>query len=106
MHNGHKNWDHWNVSLWLTNTPNIYRWAVYYRNKGTLDYASRQMLAYLKRRAHVLYNPKTVGDHHAPVQQGLVWGRSTRYVYTPDGARYSLSAIRAVLSSIPRGVQQ
>lgn len=26
-YNGHKNWNHWNVSLWINNDESIYRMA-------------------------------------------------------------------------------
>ena len=25
-YNGHKNWDYWNVSLWIANDEPLYRW--------------------------------------------------------------------------------
>lgn len=28
MYQGHKDWDHWNVSLWVGNDEGMYRWAV------------------------------------------------------------------------------
>ena len=95
--NGHKSWGYWNVWLWITNTETFYRMACYYRNDtSTIKDAASKMHAYLLRHAKVLPT-----DSH-PVQQGLALKKSTRWVYTPDGARYSLSAIRATLAGIPR----
>ena len=67
MYNGHKNWNHWNVSLWINNDEGLYRFALdcisQARNR---DEAARMMLESL------------------PAE-------------TPDGAPYSVSAIRAAM---------
>ena len=65
-YNGHKNWNHWNVSLWINNDEGLYRLALSYVNRFPRDQAARLMLAEL---------PDT----------------------TPDGAPYSVSAIRAAM---------
>ena len=67
MYNGHKNWNHWNVSLWLFNDEPLYRltqWAV--RHPPTLDAA-----------AHYI--------------NGMTDDK------TPDGAPYTFTSIRAAL---------
>lgn len=66
-YNGHKNWAHWNVALWLHNEEPLYR-----RMRSLLDCArtkdrvARDLLAELPEK-------------------------------TPDGARYTYSSVRAAL---------
>lgn len=70
-YNGHKNWTHWNVSLWLFNNQGLYsmmRDAV--RRAGNRDVAAREILADLA---------------------------AAGITHTPDGARYSFTAIRAAI---------
>ena len=74
-YNGHKNWNHWNVSLWIGNDYGLYNLALdhikgHVRN---LDGAARAMLGDLES----LDMPKT-----------------------PDGAEYSFTTIRAALSGL------
>jgi hypothetical protein len=73
-YNGHKNWNHWNVSLWINNDESLYYIAneCIRRNK-TLDDAAAAMLSEL-----------SYGDVTA----------------TPDGAPYSFSSIRAALGGV------
>ena len=69
--NGHRNWNHWNVSLWLNNDEGLYRLMMHcISNETTKDKAARTMLAILK-------------------EDGLF--------ETPDGAPYSISSIRAAM---------
>ena len=70
-YNGHKNWNHWNVSLWINNDEGLYRMAqaAINRNRGKRDAryaAAYDMLALLDEK-------------------------------TPDGAPYSVSSIRAAM---------
>ena len=68
--NGHKNWNHWNVALWINNDQGLYNQA-------------RQMVRrYGKARAagHML--------------DSLEFDGITR---TPDGAPYTKTTIRAAL---------
>ena len=68
-YNGHKNWNHWNVSLWLYNDEKLYKimaWAV--NHFSTLDEA-----------AH--YINRATADR------------------TPDGAPYTFTSIRAAIAN-------
>jgi hypothetical protein len=73
--NGHKNWNHWNVSLWLNNDEGLYNLM---RDKvrnmkrfgGTKDDAAEALRVLLS----------DLGQTH-----------------TPDGAPYSKSSIRAAM---------
>jgi hypothetical protein len=64
---GHKNWTHWNVALWISNEEPIYREAVR------------------------LYRKYPTVDRAARCMRAQLPER------TPDGARYSLCAVRAAL---------
>ena len=45
MYNGHKNWNHWNVSLWLFNDERYYNWMRWcVKTTTTLDKAARKMI--------------------------------------------------------------
>lgn len=67
-YNGHKNWNHWNVSLWINNDEGLYRTAQEcIREKGNKDDAAAMM--------YRMYEGEK----------------------TPDGAPYSVSAIRAAM---------
>jgi hypothetical protein len=74
QYQGHKNWNHWNVSLWISNDEPLYRMAQdYVRRCATKDQAAREMLYNLERS-----NTTT----------------------TPDGASYSVSSIRAAMAEM------
>ena len=73
-YNGHKNWNHWNVSLWINNDEDLYNMAreAINRHRGKRDArgaAAYSMLALLP-------------------------------IHTPDGAPYSVSSIRAAMRGI------
>lgn len=73
-YNGHKNWNHWNVSLWIGNDEGLYNTArEYVRRCRTKDDAATSMLEAL---------------HDAGV------------THTPDGAPYSFSSIRAAMRDL------
>ena len=66
-YNSHKNWNHWNVSLWINNDEGLYSLAqTAIRQSSTRREAAERMLPCLDR-------------------------------CTPDGAPYSVSAIRAAM---------
>lgn len=73
-YNGHKNWNHWNVSLWINNDEGLYRMA--------LDCI---------RREHT---------RQQAAQAMLEWLSDVGYNVTPDGAPYSVSSIRAAMSGM------
>ena len=45
MYNGHKNWNHWNVSLWLSNDEELYRMVCRVLRTNTKDQAAEIILA-------------------------------------------------------------
>ena len=74
-YNGHKNWNHWNVSLWLFNDEGLYNlMSECVRRAPTLDVAARNLL-------------------HLIAGNAAEW----RYPVTPDGAPYTFTSIRAAL---------
>lgn len=70
-YNGHKNWNHWNVSLWINNDEGLYREAKRWiaRNSNRIE-AAEDFLESLR-------------------YMGIT--------KTPDGAPYSVSSIRAAM---------
>lgn len=66
-YNGHKNWNHWNVSLWINNDEGLYRMALgYVRSCKPRSAAAFGMLSEL---------------------------RDMGITKTPDGARYTTATI-------------
>lgn len=74
MFNGYKNWNHWNVSLWINNHEELYRLA---------QYAVKISVDRTRAVNHILW---------ALTEQGKT--------HTPDGAPYSKSAIRTAIRDI------
>lgn len=70
-YNGHKNWNHWNVSLWINNDEGLYRMA-----KDAIRRAANRGAA-----ASQLHHELTFTGNGC----------------TPDGARYTKTAIRAAM---------
>jgi len=70
-YNGHKNWNYWNVSLWIGNDEGLYNLA-------------RECIRNGRDRRHAAALFCATMDES---------GQSK----TPDGARYSLSAVRAAM---------
>ena len=69
--NGHKNWNHWSVSLWINNDEGLYRMAQeLVRDSENRQVAAQSMLAAL-------------------LDIGLD--------KTPDGAPYSVTTIKAAM---------
>lgn len=73
-YNGHKNWNHWNVSLWITNDEGLYRLA------------KQSLGMFTSRRISAQW---VLDQLHAS-------GIRT----TPDGARYNKTNILAVLRDL------
>lgn len=72
QYNGHKNWNHWNVALWIGSDERLYWQAKeFIRKAGTKDRAATLMYDWLD-------------------EQGIR--------KTPDGAPYSRTAIRAAIA--------
>jgi hypothetical protein len=76
-YNGHKNWNHWNVSLWLNNDEGLYRAALCHLKAAG---GSR------KRAARSLYYALT--------------SETPRTLKTPDGAPYSVTTVYAAMRGL------
>ncbi len=73
-YNGHKNWQQWNVSLWINNDEGLYKLARYYARKST---------------------------NRADAAEGMLEQLNSGGIYeTPDGAKYSKTSIRAAMVGI------
>ena len=71
---GHKNWNYWNVSLWIHNTYKVYMFADYLVKTHKRDDAVRKLTTYCKMYWHK--------------HQGK----------TPDGAPINKTNVRAALT--------
>jgi hypothetical protein len=87
-YNGHKNWNHWNVSLWLFNDEPLYRLMCdIVACSDTLDEAARDLAHIVKgnnfMKAYGRYYTGASVEDPSPA--------------TPDGAPYTFTSIRAAL---------
>lgn len=71
-YNGHKNWNHWNVSLWINNDEGLYDLA-------------RKAVRWTGRN-------RESAAHHM-----LSWLHELGITKTPDGAPYSKTTILAAM---------
>lgn len=71
--NGHKNWNHWNVWLWLHNDESLYSKMKFY----ALQFNRKEAAFRLLRELSACY-----------------------ITHTPDGAPYSVSAIQSAMRGI------
>ena len=70
-YNGHKNWNHWNVSLWIHDDESIYRLVRdLIREAGNRNEAARRFVNVMREIGHTA---------------------------TPDGAPYTFTTVRAAL---------
>jgi hypothetical protein len=70
-YNGHKNYNHWNVSLWLYNDETFYRLITrHIRRSHSLECATDNIISEL---------------------------REWEILKTPDGAKFTKSAVRAAI---------
>lgn len=73
-YNGHKNWNHWNVALWIGNDEGLYNIARQcYRRAPSARRAAPLFIAYL-------------------AECGVT--------ETPDGAKYSLTTVRKAIAGL------
>lgn len=77
--NGHKNWNFWNVSLWLNNDEGLYSMA-----KSVAETADNREDA-----ARIILNTLELEQGQSPPK-------------TPDGAPYTRAAIKAALVGFPK----
>jgi hypothetical protein len=70
-YSGHRNWNHWNVSLWLNNDERLYREMIHF-------------IGYAKRKS----------DAARMMAESL---RSIGTTHTPDGAPFTKTSIRAAM---------
>jgi len=86
-YNGHKNWNHWNVSLWLFNDEGLYNlMSECVRRAPTLDVAARNLL-------HLIAGNAALWHTDGVTLLGADMGPAA----TPDGAPYTFTSVRAAL---------
>ena len=84
MYNGHKDWAHWNVSLWLYNDQDMYNLMVFEAKKARsrVDAARHIMNA-------------IIGGYRVPLKTG--YRLEGDKALTPDGAVYTAARIYEAL---------
>jgi len=80
--NGHRNWNHWNVSLWINNDEKLFRMAL----------ECIKATRYHKSFSLHGYRPRDLAAQR--MLERLSWSDIT---HTADGAPYSVSSIRAAM---------
>lgn len=96
MYNGHKNWNHWNVSLWLFNEEVNYSYVQEVIKKETLDDSAKILSHIMKGFIYSFKNGRYVIE--AP---GLdMRGNEIEERTTPDGAPWTITAIRSALVGV------
>lgn len=80
-YNGHKNWNHWNVSLWINNDEGLYNLA-------------RQCIREVGRTSWARHGYKPRDAAAFLMKERL---SEMQVFFTPDGAPYSVSSIRAAM---------
>ena len=75
-HNGHKNWNHWNVSLWINNDPGLYEMV-------------RDRLLFGRNRGYT----------RLQIAEAIVkeFKEELNMTKTPDGAPYTISSVNAAM---------
>lgn len=71
--NGFKNWNHWNVSLWLNNDEGLFRKMEYFTSTNNRKIAAFKMLRELS---------------------------ACGITHTPDGALYTVSSIQSAMRGL------
>jgi hypothetical protein len=96
MYNGHKNWNHWNVSLWLFNDERRYNILRQVIENETLEESARILSHIMKGFVFANINGRLV-----TCTPGLdLEGTEIEAKTTPDGAPWSKTAIRAALVGV------
>lgn len=80
-YNGHKNWNHWNVSLWINNDE-------------ALSTLAKDLILQYKHYRSFTGSTSPRERAAAAMLERLEWQGIT---HTPDGAPYSVSSIRAAM---------
>jgi hypothetical protein len=82
--NGHKNWNHWNVSLWINNDETLYREA----------------LDCIKTWKHYSSFTRSMTPRERAAVAMLDYLERNDMSKTPDGAPYTVTSIRAAMRGL------